>query len=465
MDSNRLFKIDKCVGDKEMFKKDLSRYMSEFPLVQLIFSYYLSGPIRQILVHQSEGVGEYGLVTCITGETGSGKTTVTTTLQNILFGKGRMVSNNTTSKALYSIIKNSGICPVVRDDSSTDTQNGISHIKDKVMDIYNIASGKGRVTCNTEEDMTLYAPFIESREENWGMADMVKSIRQVEGYKFRVLEIHCNKGDLTKDSQTARDFSALNGKYSGMSVLFLDYLVDKYSEQDIHQIYSEYVKEMDNLLTENELESRYANRTAVILTAARIAGEAFEISMDVEKIKMVMVDSIRAFERRLTAAPDNWELKLLYNRFKAKNTEGLGTNDSFIVDAVGNYNHKNHYVSFLQRKSGEFVIPAALMGIFISEDVLMEPSFWGYDNNKLYTDVGEIKGEHWEAILQEWGDQGILIKNKKRATYTQTVKLNGIPTTCYHFNWTKIAQQFGDKSTLDMTRFAHDSEDEIINDF
>ena len=93
-ESHRVFKIDKCIGNSGLFKKELNLYMNGFPLVQLIFAYYLSGAIRQILVNVSEGIGEYGLVACITGKTGSGKTTVTTTLQNILFGKGRMVSNN-----------------------------------------------------------------------------------------------------------------------------------------------------------------------------------------------------------------------------------------------------------------------------------------------------------------------------------------------------------------------------------
>ncbi len=460
MDS-KLVRIEKCIGDVELFKKDIKPYIEDFPLVQLIFSYYMSGAVRQILEHTSEGVGEYGLVACITGKTGSGKTTVTTTLQNVLFGKGRMVNNNTTSYGLYKLIRSSGICPVVRDDSSTDTQNSLSHLKDKVIDIYNIASGKCRITSNSEVDMPLFAPFIESREEYWGLADVVKSIRQVEGYKYRILELYCSKGDLTKDAQAARSFAELSGRYSGMAVVFLDYLVDNYSEHKIQEMYQAYVREMDAILTDSELEARYANRTAVILTSSRICKEAYGINMDLDKIKKVMVDAIHSFERRMTATPDNWELKQLYRRFTEKNSDGQGVNDQFFVDAKKHYNHKKHYVAFCERNPEEFVIPAELMGYFIADGPLNEPAFWGYDRNKLKTDMGKLTGEHWKSVLKEWAGQGILIMRTGDTTYTKNPKLDGVPTTCYHFNWRKIAQQFGDNRVLDMTRFAHDTEEEM----
>lgn len=460
MDS-KLIRIEKCIGSEESFTKDIRPFIEDYPLVQLIFSYYMSGAIRQILETTSEGVGEYGLVTCITGKTGCGKTTVTTTLQNVLFGKGKMVTNNKTSCGLYKIIRSSGICPVVRDDSSTDTQNSLTHLKEKVEDIYNIASGKARITYNSEEDTPLYAPFIESREENWGLADVAKSIRQVEGYKYRILELYCNKGDLTKDAQAARRFSELNGKYSGMAEIFLDYLVDNYSERKIKKVYQEYVKDMDTLLEEKDLESRYANRTAVILTAARICEEAYGIHLDLDKIKKVMVEAIYSFERRMEATPENWELKQLYKRFTEKNTDGRGVNDQFIVDAKKHYNHKKHYVAFCERKPDVFVIPKELMGYFIADGPLVEPSFWGYDRNKGKTDMGALEGEHWESVKKEWVAQGIMIMQSD-GSVTQSVNLKGITTTCYTFNWRKIAQQFGDNRVLDMTRFAHDAEEEIM---
>ena len=459
---SKIPKIENCVGDPQNFIYDMKSFVEGYPMVQVIFSYYLSGPLKQILERTSDSVGEYVLVTSITGKSGSGKTTLTTTLRNVLFGKGGVVSNNVTSIALYRILRSAGICPVVRDDSSTDTQNSLSHLKDKVLDVYNIASGKCRITSNSDTDVSVYSPFIESREEYWSLSDAVKPIRQVEGYKYRILELYCNKGDLTKDAQEARRLSEMNGKYSGMAVLFLDYLVDNYTEQDVKNAYRESIKEMETILAEHELESRYANRTAVILTAARICEEAYQIKMDIEKIKKVMVDSICSFERRMEATPENKELELLYRRFKEKNTEGLGINDNYIVDAVGHYNHKKHYVSFLQRNPGEFVIPAPLMPIFISQEPLTPPSFWGYDQNVSAIDVGAVKGEHWDSVLNEWGARGILIRSKGRNSFTQTVKLNGTNTTCYHFNWRKIAQEFGDNSTLDMTRFVHDEEDEDI---
>lgn len=457
---SRMTVIEKSIGSVEQFKKDMKRFVEPFPLVQLIFSYYLSGAIRQILASSSEGVGEYGLVTCITGQSGSGKTIVTLTLQNVLFGDARQVGNNVTSIGLYKIIKSSGICPVVRDDSSTDTQNSIAHLKDKVMDIYNIASGKCRITSNSDVDVPLYAPFIESREENWGLADVVKPIRQIEGYKYRMLELFCHQGDLTRDAQTAREFGELNGKYRGMAVVFLDYLVDNYTEQDVRNLYQIFVNKMDTTLEKNGLEHRYANRTAVILTAAKICSEAYGVDMELNKIEDVMINSIRSLERRLMASPDIKELKQLYKFFTEKTADGSWVNDEFIADAPKHFIHKKHYVAFLEKKQDEFYIPATLIKLVIENESHCPPGFWGYDRNTLEIDIGKMNGERWKTILKAWAELGILVTRSGQSGFTKTVKLDGISTTCYHFNWKKIAQQFGDNMPIDKMRFAHNTEDE-----
>ena len=222
-------------------------------------------------------------------------------------------------------------------------------------------------------------------------------------------------------------------------------------------MYQEYVKDMDTFLEEKDLESRYANRTAVILTAARICEDAYGIHLDLENIKKVMVEAIYSFERRMQATPENWELMQLYKRFTEKDEDGRGKNDRYIVDAKRNYNHKEHYVAFCERKPEQFVIPKVLMGHFIEEGELSTPAFWGYDRNKGITDIGNLEGEHWESVKKEWVAQGIMIMQSD-GSVTQSVDLNGISTTCYTFNWRKIAQQFGDNRVLDMTRFAHDTD-------
>lgn len=53
----------------------------------------------------------------------------------------------------------------------------------------------------------------------------------------RILELYCHQGDLTKDAQSARRFGELSGKYRGMAIYFLDYLVDNYTEEKIHKLY------------------------------------------------------------------------------------------------------------------------------------------------------------------------------------------------------------------------------------
>ena len=455
--------IEEPRGEKERFGEDIKSFFVNRPLVQLIMAYYLSGAIRQVLANSTEGIGEYGLVACITGEPASGKTTVTSTLQNVLFGRGRQVSNNVTSIGLYNVIRDSGICPVVRDDSSTDTQNSMRIIKQKVLDIYNIASGRCRITGHSNVDMPLYAPFIESREGNWGLSDMLKPIRQVEGYKYRVLELYCHQGDLTENAQEARRFGKLSDKYRGMAEVYLDYLVDNYSYDKIQVMYHEYLKRLEDELKEKGLEDRYANRTAVILVSAKVCSEAYGIDFNIDDIIYIMISSIETFESRLVAAPDNRELKMLFDFFTAKDSDGNGLHDKYISGTTASYRHKKHYVAFT-KKEDIFVIPQALLEFITVGDLgcLWEPGVHGYDGitcTKL--DWGTPRGERWKVIIENWVEQGILIGRSGAKTPTHTVKLNGINTSCYKFSWKRIQQLLGDNKPLDMTRFAHDTEEEI----
>lgn len=457
--------VARKIGDKESFRNDIEEFVKDYPLVQLIYSYYLSGAIRQILTNNSEGVGEYGLVACITGDSGSGKTTVTTTLQNVLFCKGKAVSNNITSIGLYNVIRNSGICPVVRDDSSTDTHNGLSHLQDKVQDIYNIASGKCRITGNSDETFPLYAPFIESREGDWGMSDSLKRIHMVEGYKYRVLELFCAKGDLTKDSAAARNFAELSSKYSGMATIFLDYLVDHYTEKDIREMYQNYIKLMEEALKEKNLEYRYANRTAVILVSARICKEAYGIQMDIDSLKNIMVDAILSFERRIIAVPENKELKIIYDFFTQKDNDGNGINDQFIVNKVCDYRHESHYASFMTTDKNRFYIPKALLPVILEYDGMQLPApgrlGFSRDGKIIDSSNGGYDQNHLKAVLEDWIKLGIVIPGKNRNNPDISRELGGVTTYCHQFDWKKIAKQFDENVSLNMTRFEHDSPEEF----
>lgn len=457
--------IEKCSGNIEEFRKDIKPFIEDFPFVQLIFSYLLSGAIRQALSFRSGRVDEYGLVTCITGEPGSGKTTATVKLQNILFGKGRHENNNSTSNVIYKKLEASGICPVIRDDTSTDTKNSMSNLKDKVLDIYNIASGQGRTTANSKEKFPIYAPFIESREGDWGLADVLKSMHLVEGYKFRVLEMYCTKGDLTKDAQAARDFDQLGSKYSGMSTIFLDYLVDNYSEEKIQELYDYYIEKMEHRLKENDLEDRYANRNAVILTAAKICAEAYGINIKTEDIMQVMINSILSFESRIVALPENVELNRLYKFFTTKDEEGNGINDNYIVDRISNYRHSEHYVSFLERDENLFYIPEPLLPVILysEPEFIITPGRIGYEQVKRRTDYMDAGYDtsKYKAILTEWHRIGIIKSSKPIGNKpTCSAQLNDVNTTCFKFDWKKIAMQFGKNIVLDKTRFAHETAEE-----
>lgn len=455
--------IEKSFGNVESFKNDLNRFINDYPLVQLIFAYYLSGAIRQILAEVSEGLGEYGLVVCITGEPGCGKTLVTTTLQKVLFGDAKQLSNNLTSIGLYKVIRNSGICPVVLDDSSTNTSHAISNLKDKVSDIYNIASGRCRITNNSKVNVPVFAPYIESREDTWSLTDMVRPIREIEGYRYRMLELYCHQGDLTKNAEEARQFGQLSGRYKGMATIFLDYLVDKYNVQQIMEIYNKHVNELDKMLASNNLEARYSNRAAVIIVTAKICAEAYGISMDITTMNQIMIDAFKALENRLVSSEDNPELKRLYNFFTEKNEFNEYRYDDMIAFGRNNFRHKKHYACIMENKKDEFYIPKDIIWALIGDSFINPPGFWGYDGkNKI--DIPKPDSVRWKHILENWMSLGILIGRSGESGYSKNTVLNKISTNCYHFSWTALAKQFGDNTKLDTLRFVRDLGEDILDE-
>ena len=153
---------------------------------------------------------------CITGDPGTGKTSTTKGLKESLFGVNGNMTANSTSIKTGSIIRDSGICPVLIDDTSVEKRGS----NDIVKDLYHMANGLSRSTYR-EKGEVMYAPVLQSREKKDSLKKILSSLYRLDGFIYRVFELDITHGDLATSKEEAEEIRALSTTYSGQAIEFI----------------------------------------------------------------------------------------------------------------------------------------------------------------------------------------------------------------------------------------------------
>lgn len=203
-------------GDPSAYKQALQSHLKDKPHLQLILGQLLSGLLRQILYINGVDLGETSVTLCITGDPGTGKTSTTKGLKESLFGVNGNMTANSTSIKTGSIIRDSGICPVLIDDTSVEKRGS----NDIVKDLYHMANGLSRSTYR-EKGEVMYAPVLQSREKKDSLKKILSSLYRLDGFIYRVFELDITHGDLATSKEEAEEIRALSTTYSGQAIEFI----------------------------------------------------------------------------------------------------------------------------------------------------------------------------------------------------------------------------------------------------
>lgn len=353
-------------GDPSAYKQALQRHLRDKPHLQLIFGYILSGLVRQALHIQGRDLGETGAVMCITGDPGTGKTSTTKGLKESLFGvNGNMTANATAIKTGYTV-RDSGICPLLIDDTSVKKGSPEALVES----LYHLSNGSSRSTCFAQSEV-VYAPVIQSREKSSSMTKQLKTIYRLDGFIYRVFEIEVSKGDLATSAEEADQIRALSSDFSGQAIEFIKVLLNEHIN-DPDKLLSEYMDMMKYVLAiknsnvaYEELEDRIANRAAVILLTLKIAGEAYDLDIDLRGATIVLLDAVLRMKTALNKLNPGKYLDTIMDFYEYSSKYPLI--EQPLVKGVKLFNPSVN-IGFVDDKMEYLWIPDNLMGLVVEQD-------------------------------------------------------------------------------------------------
>ena len=473
--------IQPMKGDPQKFKEFLRTLTSGLPKAQIILAFELSGIVRQALNMEGIDIGELSSVLCVTGLAGCGKTAVTVGLQEMLFGGKAFFGGNITEVAMGKILKESGVSPSVFDDTSSDGECGKGKGRSLIRQIYSMSSGKARTTNTSNREAIVYSPMIQSRELAYGISRVIKSYSGLTGFEVRLLELIAdtnaenNANLITKSKEHADLYNKGRGEYQGQAIVFIRYFMEKYL-QEISTHYERIkqqileIKQNDERLC--ELDDRVVNRDAVIVLAANIAKEAYDLDIDTEEVIKVLLESHFALqESRKNKTPSEWLINVacMYaygqkddERPIARNIREFDVRKN--IAAIKVSQGRKHLV--IPVKISEFAFDQDWEGCKkgVRPEYIPGPLSWlwerttGLTDNKQLVRASEGNVMHrnsagFRTALEDWRRKSILIVGNRGYTVTKSLGgVNNIP--CYELDIENMLSESGVTAYVNEEMFA-----------
>lgn len=374
-------------GTLEQYIQGIRELVVPYPK---LFTVYIAGASG--IVIQALKKADTNIIMNIYGESSSGKTTAEEVALSF-WGKPEAPGFNTINRT-EEILAQRIIMPTILDDMlSACSSSGEKAKQREVLEhIFRFSTGriKGRMG---QTDLKFYGAAIASSE----IPLLSKTLNSdTTGQFYRMIELSIRRGELTKDAEHAKRLEKLIQQNYGLGAYELGkYMVQhNYIEDGLSKIYDEEYKS----LVEDKRLSQYcraANRLAILLVAARLINECFELHAQIDIIKEVLISAVVQSTKPLDkrkAAYKELESLIAQNRKAFSDTQ----EDFKLGQHIGVY-RKNVYGNH------EVIIPTKYM----------MPLLHGIPINQILVDSGDERvrqPQNYELrnILTHWKQQGWL---------------------------------------------------------
>ncbi|PFA56101.1 DUF927 domain-containing protein [Bacillus sp. AFS015896] len=295
----------KYVGEYNIFSKGtfddwlltINKYVVGNPSLELAlsmgFSAVLVGYINKFLNIHADS-----LIFHICGNSTTGKTTAAMVAVSG-FGdpkegpKSLIQSFNGTDNALTKVIANNNGMPIVCDETSLATMG----TKKLVNVLYTWAKNLEKARLNKDS--------VQRERASWattiittGEGSLIDQVNQNEGMRARVFEFQ--NIQWTNDATQAKAINhSLSNNYGQASEIFVKKLLS-YTKTFIQKSWEYETEQMALILPDSKFNDRISKKFALIIMAAKLINEVFEINLDVEAIRELLVlQEIESLEERL----------------------------------------------------------------------------------------------------------------------------------------------------------------------
>lgn len=284
----------KYVGEYNIFPKGtldewlltIKKYVVGNPSLELAlsmgFSAVLVGYINKILNIHSDS-----LIFHICGNSTTGKTTAAMVAVSG-FGdpkegpRSLIQSFNGTDNALTKVIANNNGMPIVCDETSLTTMG----TKKLVNVLYTWAKNLEKARLNKDS--------VQRERASWattiittGEGSLIDQVNQNEGIRARVFEFQ--NIQWTSDATQAKAINhSLSNNYGQASEIFVKKLLG-YTKIFIQKSWEYETEQMALILPSSKFNDRISKKFALIIMAAKLINEVFEINLDIEAIRELLV--------------------------------------------------------------------------------------------------------------------------------------------------------------------------------
>lgn len=441
----------KYVGEYNVFPKGtldkwlltIKRYVVGNPSLELAlsigFSAVLVGYINRFLNIHADS-----LIFHICGNSTMGKTTAAMVAVSG-FGdpkegpRSLIQSFNGTDNALVKLIANNNGMPIVCDETSLTTMG-----TNKLVNVlYTWAKNleKARLNKKSEQrDRASWATTIITT----GEGSLINQVNQNEGIRARVFEFQ--NIQWTNDATQAKAIKHdLSNNYGYASEVFVKNLLG-YTKIFIQKSWEHETEQMSLILPDSKFNDRISGKFALIIMAAKLINEAFEIELDIEAILgLLMQQEMESIEER-EIGPKAHEL---IREWLLTNQKQFYINKNDVSDSQTIWGRVN--INKTKQATEVFILPTQF------ENMLDKTGF---------TDK--------TVVLRELDKMGVLIKEKDASQNKYSIRRvikgiesnkNGVQTYGIKFDgmFIHLDEPLKTRSRMQPTNFSEPTQFEVVD--
>lgn len=356
---------------------------------------YLAGASG--MVTQQLKLPDSNIMLNIYGESGCGKTTAENIAMSFWGSPMELeTSFNSTINRTEQIMTERYILPVLIDDILAGNIYSTERIKQKTISdqIFRFSTGRLKGRFNSREERYFGATLVSAETSLFNK--LFGS--EADGQFYRMIELHVRKGELTEDASHARALDRLARRNYGLGAPALgEYMVKHgYVGNRLLDLYEEQYECLadDDRLTKHQ---RAANRLAIIMLTAKLMNECFNLGIDTEGIKDILVDSmVETFDAADLKIKAYKELGRLLNN---------SSNREMFTTSRETYDSTKHLGVLQKNVYGNYEL--------IVETYRMAPIIKGVEPKQIIANTGNQKAKQpidreIQDILRCWREHGWL---------------------------------------------------------
>jgi hypothetical protein len=387
------------IGTKEGYMNGIKELVIGNERLELILCCSVTGVLSSLMK-----LDDANVVLNFTAPSGSGKTCCSK-LALSMFGQASklLMSFNITDNEMENRLGDYGIIPAIIDDkmvSNLETTSKLRSASKMASFLFRLSEGhvKGRMN-QINSNREFNCPVVMTTETS--IIDEMLPLK-VEGQYCRIIEILCNKGELTTSVEHANKLDEFIKMQGGTIIEEFIAAVIKWNECDLGIEYERIRMELKEKLSKSGIPSRAGNRIAIILLAAELINRVFGLGVRVDKIEQLLIDNVSVAYSKANTPDDRYMQLIDYctkyrerfpdNMYTAKKTEHLG---------LMQYNTAGKKELWVSSDVLKFILTGSNPQIYFAG--LKDNTDWKFANTEKALDDSIYK-----TVLAKWVEKGYI---------------------------------------------------------